>query len=118
MWVSWIPSFGDAGFLSFPFYVGLLDFLFFFSRSGGSGVLSHGAGFGLGFPWLSAHWDFRYIMIWHTIFFFVYYGLGDGATEAAPMALRLAPLEGSTSAPLRRPCGTRKRVVPRRATAP
>ena len=32
------------------------------------------------FPWLSAHWDFRYIMIWHTIFFLVYYGLGDGAT--------------------------------------
>ena len=32
------------------------------------------------FPWLSVHWDFRYIMIWHTIFFLVYYGLGDGAT--------------------------------------
>ena len=32
------------------------------------------------FPWLRAHWDFRYIMIWHTIFFLVYYGLGDGAT--------------------------------------
>ena len=37
MWVSWVLSFGDAGFLSFPFFVGLLDFLFFFSRSGAQG---------------------------------------------------------------------------------
>ena len=32
------------------------------------------------FLWLNSHWDFRYTMIWRTIFFHVFYGLGDGAT--------------------------------------
>ena len=49
MWDSWAISFWDAGFLSFPFFHGTFGFSLFFSRSGGSGVLSHGAGFGLGF---------------------------------------------------------------------
>ena len=40
---------GFSRFSPFLFFVGLLDFSLFFSRSGGSGVLSHGAGFGLGF---------------------------------------------------------------------
>ena len=33
----------------FPSFCGTFGFSLFFSRSGGSGVLSHGAGFGLGF---------------------------------------------------------------------
>ena len=43
--------FWDAGFLSFPLFCGTFGFFsfLFFSCSGGSGVLSHGAGFGLGF---------------------------------------------------------------------
>ena len=41
--------FRDAGFLSFPLFRGTFGFSLFFSRSGGSGVLSHGASFGLGF---------------------------------------------------------------------
>ena len=39
---------GMQGF-SFPLFRGTVGFSLFFSRSGGSGVLSHGAGFGLGF---------------------------------------------------------------------
>ena len=41
--------FWDAGFLSSPPFRGTFGFSLFFSRFGGSGVLSHGAGFGLGF---------------------------------------------------------------------
>ena len=50
-WDSWAFSFfsGMQGFSLFLFFVGPLVFSLFFSRSGGSGVLSHGAGFGLGF---------------------------------------------------------------------
>ena len=51
-WDWWAISFWDAGFLSFlsfPLFRGTVGFSLFFSRSGGSGVLSHGAGFGLGF---------------------------------------------------------------------
>ena len=29
---------------------------------------------------LNSYWDFRYIMIWYTIFFYLLYDLGDGAT--------------------------------------
>ena len=58
-WDSWAFSFffflfflfWDAGFLSFPLFCGTFGFFssLFFSCSGVSGVLSHGAGFGLGF---------------------------------------------------------------------
>ena len=49
--VGFLGSFflGCRVFSLFLSFAGLLDFFFSFTCSGGSGLLSHGAGFGLGF---------------------------------------------------------------------
>ena len=72
---SWVLSSWDSGFFRFFrffYFCWIAEFFLFSYLFGGSGVLSHGAGFGLGFPWFTSNWDFRYIMIWYTIFFHVF----------------------------------------------
>ena len=67
----------DAGsFLLFFFWL----FLGFFLMSGGLRGSEPWGWLWIGFPWLSSKGDFRYIMIWYTIFLSLLYGLGDGAT--------------------------------------
>ena len=79
-WDSWAISFWDAGFLSFSLFRWTFEFFSFLFLFWGLRGSEPWGWLWTWFSWLSAHWDFRYIMIWHTIFFLVYYGLGDGAT--------------------------------------